>query len=244
MRRRGLLAAVLLALACGLAAATPQAAGPTPDEALARLREGNGRFCSDKPANPRRDGDRREETARGQHPFAVVLSCSDSRVPPEVLFDQGLGDLFIVRVAGNVARGDEIASVEYGTGHLGAPLVVVMGHSACGAVMAVVDGAHGSDNLNELLRPIIPAVEQARRSNPGAGRARIIEAAIEANVWVSIESLLTGSDELRALVAAGKVRVVGALYDLASGQVSILGPHPEQARILAAPAAGPAHSGG
>lgn len=223
------------AVACGLSAGTPPPGGVTPDEALARLEEGNARYRSDAQAGPRRDGGRRAETALGQKPFAVVLSCSDSRVPPEIVFDQGLGDLFVVRVAGNVAGGDEIASIEYGTGHLGAPLIVVMGHSACGAVTAVVEGAHASGNLAGLLHPIIPAAERARKANPGASGAPLIAAAIEANVWVSIENLLGGSDELRALVSSGNVRVVGALYDLASGQVRILGPHPEQARLLAAP---------
>jgi carbonic anhydrase len=231
--RSGLLVS-LAVLACGLSAAPPQP-GPSPDEALARLKEGNARYRSDTQASPRRDGGRRSETALGQKPFAVVLSCSDSRVPPEIVFDQGLGDLFVVRVAGNVAGGDEIASIEYGTGHLGAPLIVVMGHSACGAVTAGVEGAQASGNLAGLLHPIIPAAERARKANPGASGAPLIAAAIEANVWVSIENLLGGSDELRALVSSGKVRVVGALYDLASGQVRILGPHPEQARLLAAP---------
>jgi carbonic anhydrase len=242
--RRKLLAPIFLALACVLAAAPQQPAGPTAEEALARLEEGNARFCSGAQANPRRDGARRAETSRGQRPFAVVLSCSDSRVPPEVVFDQGLGDLFVVRVAGNVAGVDEIASIEYGTGHLGSPLVVVMGHSACGAVTAVVEGAHASGNLAQLLRPILPAAERAREANPGASGPTLIAAAIEANVWVSIESLLEGSDEMRSLVSAGRVRVVGAIYDLESGQVRMLGPHPQQARLLAAPAAKPGHEGG
>ncbi len=133
----------LLFLTVTLTADPPVTGGITADEAMARLEAGNRRFCAGQSLHPQQQAERREETAtQGQHPFAIVLSCSDSRVPPELLFDQGIGDLFVVRVAGNVAATDEIATIEYGAEHLGAQLCVVMGHSRCGAVTAVINGDH------------------------------------------------------------------------------------------------------
>ncbi len=208
-------------------------ASPGTDEALERLKAGNERFSQGSVTEPHRDAAWRKDVAVTQHPFAVLLSCSDSRVAPEFVFDQGIGDLFVVRVAGNVARADETASVEYGVEHLGAPLVVVLGHSACGAVTAAVQGAHGSADLEELLKPIGPAVDRARQSHPGVTGSPLIAAAIEANVWLSIENLYHRSSTLRQLARDGKVEIVGAVYDLASGEVRFLGTHPEESRLQA-----------
>lgn len=237
-----LLCAVLPA--AGRAASGPvELPGITADEALARLADGNARYRRGIPVRPDQDAGRRADLARGQQPFAIVLSCSDSRVPPEIVFDQGLGDLFVIRVAGNTAGVDETAAVEYGAEHLGAALCVVLGHSNCGAVKAAVAGAQVHGNLAKVLAAISPAVERARRANPGLTGDPLLAAAVEANVWLSIETLFARSEIVRTLVAQGRLRVVGAVYDLAGGEVRWLGSHPEQQRLLETAGGGPAHGG-
>src|SRR5688572_831747 len=155
------------------AAAAPQAV--TADQALKSLASGNERFVASTSEHPRTDQDRRRLTySGGQHPIATVLSCSDSRAPVEIVFDQGIGDLFVVRVAGNVSDVDEIATIEYGVGHLHTPLIVVLGHTKCGAVTAVVDGAELHGNLALLVDNIIPAAEQAKHEHPELKGAELI----------------------------------------------------------------------
>jgi carbonic anhydrase len=222
-------------LAVPLAATTtPPAAGSvSADEALVQLREGNARFVHATTSRPHQDAARRAEVAGGQHPHAVVLSCSDSRVPPEIVFDQGLGDLFVIRVAGNVAGVTETATVEYGTLHLGAPLCVVLGHANCGAVKAAVDGGPLEGNLPALIGAVVPAAKRVHELQPKAAGNALVAAVVETNVWLSIETLFSRSEPLRELAASGKLRIVGAVYDLASGEIHWLGTHPEQARLLA-----------
>jgi carbonic anhydrase len=205
----------------------------TPDEGLAALQEGNSRFAEGKPAHPHEDATRRAEVAKGQNPFVTVLSCADSRVPVELLMDQGIGDTFVVRVAGNVSDTDEIGTIEYGVGHLGTPLLVVLGHTSCGAVKAVLEGAEVHGNLRELVANIGPAVAQAKAANPGGAVAALMASAVTANVWISIDDLFKHSAEVRELVKEGKLKVVGAVYNLETGKVNWLGSHPEQARIMA-----------
>ncbi|MBI5865538.1 MAG: hypothetical protein HZB38_13730 [Planctomycetes bacterium] len=195
---------------------------PTPQQAFEMLRDGNQRFFSGAPQHPHCDKERLASTAKGQHPYATVLSCADSRVPVERLFDQGIGDVFVVRFAGNVADTDEIASIEYATGHLGTPLLVVLGHSSCGAVSAVVGNAELHGCLPALVDNIQPAVARARNANPGLGGDPLIAAAIRANVFQSMNDLLANSPGVRKLVEAGKLRIVGGMYDLASGKVEWL----------------------
>ena len=202
--------------------------------ALTRLQEGNARYCAGTATRPHQDSGRRTEVSAGQQPFAVVLSCADSRVPPEVVFDQGLGDLFVIRVAGNVAGVDETGSIDYGVEHLGPRLVVVLGHTACGTVKAAVDGGALDGSLKELIAAVRPAADRARQANPGITGNPLMAAAVEANVWLSIETLFHRSETVRSHVAQGQLQVVGAIYDLASGQVRWLGEHPEQKRLLAA----------
>lgn len=220
----------------GHALTAKEEAGPTPDQAWLMLREGNTRFAANQAEHPNTDDARRAEVASGQSPFAIILSCSDSRVPAELLFDRGFGDLFVIRVAGNVADTDEIGTIEYGAGHLHAPLAVVMGHSACGAVKAVASGAEVHGSIPGLVDNIIPAFEWVKKNRPGLTGDELINAAIEANVWQSIDDLFTRSEEVRELVGENKLKVVGAVYDLASGKVRWLGEHPYQERLLAAPA--------
>jgi carbonic anhydrase len=205
----------------------------TSDEALRQLIEGNERYIASQMDHPRTAAARRCETfANGQHPIASVLSCADSRVPLELLFDQGIGDLFVIRVAGNVADTDEIGSIEYGAGHLHTPLIVVLGHTQCGAVTAVVQEAKVSQNIAKLVDNIAPAVATARRNLPGAKGETLIMAAIDANVMQAIADLLSHSEEVRELVEEKKVKVVGAVYDIHIGSVRWLGEHPRQAELL------------
>lgn len=205
----------------------------TADQALAFLKDGNDRFINGKSQHPNQDSARRIETVtNGQHPFASILGCADSRVPLEVIFDRGIGDIFNVRVAGNVADIDEIGSLEYGAGHLKTPLIVVLGHSKCGAVTAVVKKDHVGPNIAKLVDNIIPAVAKAQQKNPSADvNTQIIEA-ITANVWQSIEDIVKHSPEIYELVETGKVKVVGALYDIETGKVTWLGTHPELIKIM------------
>lgn len=223
-----------LALAGLVGASGPTRAGEAPDadQALKELQKGNVRFAKGKMLQLRRDQARRDETAKGQHPFVTVLTCSDSRLPPEIVFDQGLGDVFTVRVAGNVADVDEIGTIEYGVGHLHTPLCVVLGHTACGAVTAVVKGAEVHGNIPALVDNIIPAVAEARHQHPELSEDQLVPAVIEANVFQSIADLFTHSEEVRQLVQEGKLRVLGAVYDIQTGKVRWLGVHPGQATLL------------
>ncbi|HZK12945.1 MAG TPA: carbonic anhydrase, partial [Desulfobaccales bacterium] len=217
------------------ALATSANPGISADEAMRVLKAGNARYVEGKLQHLHQDRARRALTAgQGQHPLATVLTCSDSRTPPEIIFDQGIGDIFVVRVAGNVAATDEIGTIEYGVANLAAPLVVVMGHNQCGAVSAVVDNAKLPPNIASLVAPIKPAVDKARVANPEAAKDVLLKAAVTDNVWQAIEDMLRQSPIIREKVKDGQVQVVGALYDLDSGQVQWLGPHPDQAKLVGA----------
>ncbi len=225
-----------LLVAAALAApalATSAGLGISSDEALRILKEGNARYLDGKLQHPHQGPERRALTSgQGQHPLAAVLTCSDSRVPPEIIFDQGIGDLFVVRVAGNVAATDEIGSIEYAVDHLATPLVVVLGHSQCGAVGAVLDNTKLPPTIANLVEPIKPAVDKARQANPQAARDDLLKAAVTGNVWQALEDILRLSPIIREKVRDGQVKVVGALYDLDTGQVQWLGPHPDQEKLV------------
>jgi carbonic anhydrase len=224
---RTLLALLLLSWAPVLLANQPTAREVPADDALLLLLDGNRRFVADTSVHFQQDALRRHITAsEGQNPFAVVLTCSDSRVPPELIFDQGIGCLFVARVAGNVASADEAATVEYGVEHLGARLVLVLGHTRCGAVTAVIEQTQLSPNLTRLVEPIFPAAARARSENPGLRGAPLVEAAVRANVAQAANDLLRLSPEIAQAVATKQVRVVGALYDLESGEVKLVDTKP------------------
>ncbi|WP_346354024.1 carbonic anhydrase [Azotosporobacter soli] len=176
------------------------------------LADGNTRFLSEKYADRKIGKNERSELSKGQHPFAVIVTCSDSRVAPELLFDQGLGDLFVVRVAGNVLDAIELGSVEYAVEHLGAKLVVVLGHEKCGAVKAALDGGDLPPNIKAIADKIQPAVAVAKEQKA----ANLYEAAADANVINMIASLR--SDPVIAHLEG--VQLVGAKYHLESGQVT------------------------
>jgi len=224
---------LVLVLAAFPSWAASGAPGVSADEALSKLVEGNARFVAGSLLHPDQDAARRQDTgANGQHPFAVVLTCADSRVPPEVVFDQGLGDLFVVRVAGNVAATDEIGSIEYAADHLGSALVVVLGHTKCGAVTAVVKKEPTTPSIGKLVAPIAPAVARVKKQFPSAGPDEIISKSVEANVWQAMADMHATSALLKRLEAQGKVKIVGAIYDVDSGQVRFLGEHPQKAARL------------
>jgi carbonic anhydrase len=205
---------------------------PTAEQALAWLEEGNARFVKNNAENPNSSTERVSEVASGQHPFASILSCADSRVPVERVFDRGVGDLFVIRVAGNVAGESETGTIEYGTGHLHTPLLVVMGHTSCGAVGAAASGAELHGAVAKLVSRIQPSVDQAKAQYPELKPDQIAPIAIRLNVMNTIENLITGSEEIRELASAGKLEIVGAVYDLTSGRVQFLGEHPRQTALL------------
>lgn len=214
----------------------PGPPGPTTaDGILTFLRDGNTRWADGSPDSPHTEPAHREQLAeRGQKPFASILTCADSRVPPERLFDCGVGDLFVVRVAGNIAGVSETGTLEYGLEHLKTPVLVVMGHTRCGAVAAAASDAKFPGSLGTLVSAIGPAVDRARRTNPDAAEPDLVAAAVRENVWQTIFDLLRRSETCRAMVADGSVKVVGAVYDISSGRVQWLGEHPWQAELLAA----------
>lgn len=189
----------------------------TGEAALERLQEGNLRFTSGQFIYPHHGADRRSEVLRGQQPFAAILGCSDSRVPLEVIFDQGIGDLFVIRVAGNVADDIVSASIEYAAEHLHVPLVVVLGHQNCGAVQAAVKGGSAPGHIPALLESLQPALEKGRAQ----GGADLVDQAVRANVTLTVGAL-RDSDLLSGMVKEGELKVVGAYYSLETGKVEFL----------------------
>ncbi|HKE57960.1 MAG TPA: carbonic anhydrase [Pyrinomonadaceae bacterium] len=187
------------------------------DSALAELKAGNAHHVAHRYTHPHVTPERQRELASGQHPHAQVLSCADSRVPPEVVFDQGLGDLFVVRVAGNVTSDSELGSLEYGALHLHVPLLVVLGHQHCGAVTAAVEGGEAEGHIGSLVSLIRPAVE-ATKGMPGDP----VDNAVKANVEMTVKKL-RASPIFAELIAGGKLKVVGAVYSLDTGKVTWLG---------------------
>ncbi len=194
----------------------------TPDQAIERLAEGNRRFVSGQSIN-RDHVAAKQATAAGQHPFAVVLACIDSRVSPEIVFDQGLGDLFVPRVAGNYAPTDILGSMEFATKVAGARAIVVVGHTGCGAVMGACDNVE-LGNLTTVISAIRPAVD-AVQGVPGdrsSANAEFVLAATEMNVRRTVSSIRTSSPILRDLEASGQIKIVGAMHDLETGRVTYL----------------------
>jgi carbonic anhydrase len=187
----------------------------TSDQALQALKDGNSRFVAGTPNHPNQDKARVASQVGGQSPFAIILSCADSRVAPEILFDQGIGDIFILRVAGNVAEDDTVlASIEYAIANLGVPLLVVLGHQACGAVGAAVKGGDLPGHLNSLVKAIGPAVEQAKGQSGDA-----VENTVVVNVGLQVEKMKKIEPIFASAVNAGKLKIVGAKYSLESGAV-------------------------
>jgi len=236
MRKQWFACTLVLVLGlCASALASSAGSSLPADEALNLLKEGNARYVAGQSTHPHQGADRRAETVKGgQHPIATIIGCSDSREPLEIIFDQGVGDIFVVRVAGNVAGPDELATVEYGVGHLGTSVVLVLGHTACGAVTAATEGAKVHGNLPFLINQIKPAVTRVKAASPTASGDELVTKAVKVNVLLTMENLLRKSEEVREYVTKGKLMVVGGIYDLTTGQVTWLGLHPDQGKLLAA----------
>ncbi len=190
---------------------------PSPELALQQLLEGNARFVNTSLTHPNQDSDRRIALGNGQAPFAAVLACADSRVPPEVLFDQGLGDLFVVRVAGNIINDQLLGSLEYAALHLNTPLIVVLGHTSCGAIGAVVSGAELEGHIASLAPAIQPAVDKVRGQE-----GDLTDNAAKEVARMTAEQMQNSEPILADLVKAGKVKIVPAFYDLDSGEITLL----------------------
>jgi len=202
-------------------------------DSLAMLKEGNARFVAGKPDGRHRDKARRMETCEhGQSPAAILVSCSDSRVPPEIIFDSGIGDLFVVRVAGNICGVSEMGSIEYAVERLRVPLLVVKGHSKCGAVRAVVNQEPVKGSLLSIAQRIAPAVKKIVDRKPELSGDNLVDECSKENVWQQIENLFLESAVVRDAVTLGHVDVIGAYYDLERGDVSWMGKHPNEYLLL------------
>lgn len=186
----------------------------TTTEVIKRLKDGNDRFQEDKLEGQLKDSSRRNDLVSGQQPYAIVLSCADSRVVPELAFDAGLGELFIIRVAGNVANTSSVASIEYAVAHLGTKVIVVLGHQSCGAVTAAVNGGDNGYNLNHLLSHIQPALAVA-----GDGS---ITDVIKKNAELTVEELKNRSAIIQNAVENEGLEILPAYYNLDSGKVEFL----------------------
>ena len=207
--------AALAPITLAAQAVKPQAA--TPEEALRLLRAGNERYRTAHLVHPHQSTERRIAISHGQHPFAQILACSDSRVAPEIIFDEGLGDLFVVRVAGNIVDDAVQGSLEYGTAHLDVPLIVVLGHRGCGAVTAAVHAEEVHDHILSLMDAIFPSV-LATQGKPGDP----IDNAVRANVIHAVDLLRRSWPTLHAKAKSGEIQIVGAIYDLETGAVEWL----------------------
>jgi carbonic anhydrase len=181
------------------------------------MMEGNKRFMNDKAGHKNQDDSRRKEVKGSQHPFAVVLCCSDSRVPPEIIFDQGIGDLFVIRLAGNIVDDAALGSIEYAIEHLGTRYIMVLGHESCGAVKATVDGGEAPGHIGSITSAIKPAIDAVRGKT-----ADLPEVGMRMNVTMNAQKLKTSDPFLKPLVDSGELMIVGARYDLDEGKVEIL----------------------
>lgn len=192
-------------------------------DALERLREGNRRFASDEVSDDtlaRRE--HRAGAAMQQNPFAIILACSDSRVPTELIFDRGIGDLFVIRVAGNIVAPSQIGSIEFAAKQFGTPLVVVLGHSNCGAIIAtlqelVLKESHRSPNLRAIVDRVRPAVEPVIQEHSNVDDEAVVTLCVRANIRASVEQLKRGSLILEQLIEANELKIIGAEYSIETG---------------------------
>ncbi|MCI5056011.1 MAG: carbonic anhydrase [Flavobacteriales bacterium] len=185
------------------------------EDALSRLEEGNSRFVQDQLDGKLQDSSRRDALTSGQEPYAIILSCADSRVVPELAFDTGLGEIFVVRVAGNVANNSSIASIEYAVANCGSKLIVVLGHESCGAVTAATKGGDNGHNLNHLLSHITPALAASDSSAS-------VNDIVKKNAELTATELVNRSAIIRKFVDSGEVKIVPGYYNLGTGKVDFL----------------------
>ena len=205
-------------------AASDGGVGITAGEALQKLIEGNKRYVAfQMTACTEATKETIENLSKGQKPYAIILSCSDSRVPPEIIFDTTLGEIFVVRVAGNIPDPVVLGSIEYAAEHLGSPLVMVLGHERCGAVTAAFDAQGKPEgNLGAVIKTIAPAVKKTKQTLKGKPKAEMVEAAINNNIKLAAETLTKQSPIIRHLVKEGKLKIVKARYHLDDGMVILL----------------------
>jgi carbonic anhydrase len=198
--------------------AHPDQPSVAPAEAISKLKEGNGRYTSGSLQHPSQTTERRAEVAKGQNPFAIIVSCSDSRVPPEIVFDQGLGDLFVLRVAGNVINDESRGSIEYAVEHFGVRLILVLGHQRCGAVEAaketIAAKGRAPAHIQSLVTAIKPAVESTVKGD--------LDATIKANVEYVVNALRSSEPILKPKLDSGDLQVIGGYYSLDTGAVTFL----------------------
>ncbi|MCE1246804.1 MAG: carbonic anhydrase [Firmicutes bacterium] len=198
------------------------------DKALDSLMKGNERFIAGKPAAKEVGDVARKELVKGQHPIATILTCSDSRVPPEHIFDKGLGEIFVIRTAGNITDKVCLGTIEYGVEHLHTPVFMIMGHSNCGAVKATIEATaheekagHAEGNIGTLIETIKPAVEKAKKEDPK--HEHLADKSIEENVKLVYQTILAKSPVVKKLAAEKKIKIVLAVYSLETGKVTIIG---------------------
>ncbi|MFQ3611889.1 MAG: carbonic anhydrase [Fimbriimonadales bacterium] len=198
-------------------------AEPPPKTPFGKLQRGNEHFIKGKLTHPNQDPETRQKLAyEGQAPMAVVVTCSDSRVPPELIFDRGLGELFVVRCAGNVVDAYQIASIEYAVEHLGVPLLIVLGHSECGAVKACVAGKPLEGHLPQLMHGIEPALKQVKATHPHLKDKKLVERVIAENVSLTLLKLYEQSEIVQERMKRGKLEVAGGVYNLCEGTIEWL----------------------
>lgn len=202
----------------GIKTQASEVQGIPADEALSKLKAGNERFTSMKVKHPDENKKRREEMRKGQHPFVVILSCSDSRVPLELIFDQGLGDIFEIRNAGNVLNDHVIGSIEYAVMHCGVKLIVIMGHQDCGAIAATLSGKSETKYIKALEDSIQPAIEKCKKDNLEINSDNVVKE----HVQQDIEELLTEDSELVKYMKEHDVKIVPAYYSIETGKVEFL----------------------
>ncbi|MFA5182922.1 MAG: carbonic anhydrase [Syntrophales bacterium] len=193
------------------------------DEAIKRLMDGNERYAEGKMTACRQTTkETREILSKGQKPYAIILSCSDSRVPPEIIFDKTFGEIFVIRVAGNVLGPIVLGSIEYAAEHFGSSLIMVLGHQRCGAVTASVD-AHGKPegNIGAIIKTIMPSVKKAKQEVKGKSNEDLVEKAVDYNIRLTAENIMEQSPVIKRLVKGGKVKIVKAKYDLDDGKVTL-----------------------
>ena len=216
--------AIALVVTAGMAHASAGSPGVSADDALQKLMAGNKRYIEGKMAACSAcNAPAREKLATSQHPYAIILSCSDSRVPPELIFDNTLGEIFVIRVAGNIADPVVLGSIEYATEHLGTPLIMVLGHERCGAVTATVNAKGKQEgNIGVIVNAIKPAALKAKGIYHGKSAGELVECATEVNAKAVAAGLTKKSKVLAHQLAEGKIKIVTAKYDLDDGKVTLL----------------------
>lgn len=212
-----------VAASAAVAFASGGGVGVSADEALQRLMDGNKQYVAGQMgACTASNAAKREALATGQKPYAIILSCSDSRVPPEIIFDKTMGEIFVIRVAGNVPDPIVLGSIEYAAEHIGSPLIMVLGHERCGAVTATVQAkgkAHG--NIGAIVKTIAPALKKGMKDAKGKSNAEIIESVSDVNVKLVAKNITKKSPVVAELVKEGKIKIVTAKYDLDDGKVTL-----------------------